>query len=603
MIICRVLEPIFDTKIRMIISGLGVGCFLLLFPSILLRKSREKEEQGGLALGLGLILAIAASIFLRTLNSTIDISTWSWFQVIGWILALIEAIMVIGWLKSETADNYINDTDTTVQDSREPFQAVKSKRVVMTALGLTSILFTVNFVFVSPVMISRWTEGNYIVIISIIILMLVFTAFTLSFKPELVSKLNQWILLAWNGLFFVSLVLTIMVNQIPFLSFPATSYPIIAPPATFLHLIPLVLMLFTFPIILIDFILLSREFMKTDPKPSNFTAGVSFSISGLYLIIMILALIFTSTWGFIPVIGVFFRDMFWFIFLIAGLTVIISLLHLPVSSLSFRAIKSSRTTLVSTGLIAIILVGTIMSAVIIEAHPVVPSGEVTSVKVMTYNLQQGVNEFAQKNYDGQLRVIREANADIIGLQETSKIAGNSDIVRYIANNLNLYSYFGPKGVTGTTGVALLSKYPIKNPRTIYHYSENIDQKQTATIEAEITIGSQKLAIYVTHTYGRTIAKEILQNDVLKLAEGKSNVIFLGDFNFRPLSSPYNLTTAVLNDSWLVKWPTGIQPGVEFNASRRIDHIFVSPSLNVTDSRFIVCDESDHPALWTEINWS
>ena len=174
-------------------------------------------------------------------------------------------------------------------------------------------------------------------------------------------------------------------------------------------------------------------------------------------------------------------------------------------------------------------------------------------------------------------------------------------MRYLANKLNLYSYFGPKGVTGTTGVALLSKYPIENPRTIYHYSEDVDRKQTATIEADITVGSRSFTIYVTHTYGRTSTKMILQNDILDASSGKSNVIFMGDFNFRPHSEPYNLTTAVLDDSWWVKWPTGVNSLGE-NNSRQIDHIFLSPGTTVSDCEYITDPQSDHPAYWADIQW-
>jgi endonuclease/exonuclease/phosphatase family metal-dependent hydrolase len=238
---------------------------------------------------------------------------------------------------------------------------------------------------------------------------------------------------------------------------------------------------------------------------------------------------------------------------------------------------------------------------VFEANSVAPAGDATSIRILTYNLQQGVSDAQNKNYDGQLEILSEIDADIIGLQETSKIAGNSDVIRYFANRLNLYSYFGPKGVTGTTGVALLSKYPIENARTIYHYSEDIDRKQTATIEAEITVGSRTFTVYVTHTSGRTSAKVILQNDVLNAASGKSNVIFMGDFNFIPFTEPYNITTAELVDSWWVRWPTGANGQGEDN-SREIDHIFLSPGTTVTDCQYITDPQSDHPAYWADIQW-
>jgi endonuclease/exonuclease/phosphatase family metal-dependent hydrolase len=318
------------------------------------------------------------------------------------------------------------------------------------------------------------------------------------------------------------------------------------------------------------------------------------------MLVMILSLIFTSVWGFIPVIGNSFRDMFFLIFLIVGLVVMLSLINISKSPFNFKEIKiSHKTRTVYSALMVIFLISTLVGAVVIEANPITPTDEPTSIKVLTYNLQQGVNEAQIKNYDGQLELIRGVNADIIGLQESSKIAGNSDVVRYFTNKLNLYSYFGPKGVTGTTGVALLSKYPILNPRTIYHYNVYADSKQTATIEAEITIGSDTFTVYVTHTFGSISAKSMLQTDVLNEASGKSNVIFMGDFNFRPFSEPYNLTTEVLDDSWWVKWPTGVDSQGTSNRNN-IDLVFISPGTVVLDCKYITDPQSDHSAYWADI---
>jgi len=216
-----------------------------------------------------------------------------------------------------------------------------------------------------------------------------------------------------------------------------------------------------------------------------------------------------------------------------------------------------------------------------------------------------VNDDALKNYDGQLELIREIDADIIGLQEASKIAGNSDVVRYFANKLNLYSYYGESIVTGTTGVALLSKYPILSAVTLYHYNEDSDRKQTATIEAEIQIGSKIFTIYITHTFGSMDAKSMLVSEVLARAADKENPLFIGDFNFRQNSEAYNVTTAVLVDAWLHEWPTAVDD-MGLNASRRIDHIFVDPGLNIVSCEYIDWDsdprQSDHPACAAVIQW-
>jgi endonuclease/exonuclease/phosphatase family metal-dependent hydrolase len=221
------------------------------------------------------------------------------------------------------------------------------------------------------------------------------------------------------------------------------------------------------------------------------------------------------------------------------------------------------------------------------------------LKVLTYNIQQGYSEAGLRNDTGQLDLLRAADADIIGLQEsdTSRIAGgNRDVVRYFADRLDLYSYYGPKTVQGTFGIALLSRFPIENPRTFYMYSEG---EQTATIEAQVTVGGKTFNLFVTHLGNG--GPMVQQEAILQELAGEPDVILMGDFNFRPDTDQYRLTTGALNDSWLLVWPQG-NDGQGIDPARRIDHIFVSPDTRVLDSQYLPAPESDHPAMFTVIEW-
>lgn len=598
LIVCRIVEPLFDSVMRMVLSGLGVGCFLILFPALLLSAKSVDTNKWVQTFGTSLSLALAASILLRTLNFTIDLSTYGWGQIIGWVLAAIGLFMLVGFSKE------LQDAAATprIEVSAPAPQRVRKRTLVGITIGLSSILFFVSFAFSSPVMISRWTESSYVAVVTGVALMTTLFALVMLYRPNLVSRLTPTIIVIWNIIFVGLFVLTVYINQIQFPVTP-TLYPIIAPTTTIIHHLPMYLMILTFPIILIDFMLLSHKMASLEKMPTSRAAGVAFTLGGgLSLLGLLFTLILTSVWGFVPVIGPMLRDLFWFIFLVAGIILILSVYKAKDNMPTFDApISLPRTETIVAGLVIVMFLGTLTGSIVFEAQPVTQPDGVTSLRLLTYNLQQGVNDAQNKNYDGQLELIRQIDADIIGLQETSKIAGNSDVVRYLANQLNLYSYFGPKGVTGTTGVALLSRYPIENPRTIYHYSEDVDRKQTATIEAEITVDSTTFTVYVTHTYGRISTKTILQNDILDAADGKSNVIFMGDFNFRPFSEPYNVTTDVLEDSWYVKWPSGTNSLGE-NNSREIDHIFLSSGTTVSDCEYITDPQSDHPAYWVDIQW-
>ncbi|MEJ2512036.1 MAG: endonuclease/exonuclease/phosphatase family protein [Anaerolineales bacterium] len=194
--------------------------------------------------------------------------------------------------------------------------------------------------------------------------------------------------------------------------------------------------------------------------------------------------------------------------------------------------------------------------------------------------------------------------DIIGLQEcdTARIAGgNADIVSYFANHLDMYSYYGPSNVTGTFGIALLSRYPIENPKTYYLFSIG---EQVAVIEAEITVGDQTFNIYVTHLGNGGPIFQMRQ--MLELMRGKSNIIAMGDFNFRPYEEQYKITTVELNDAYQIAQTKTI-PSLwgetkPFDIGERIDHIFISEGLQVPYLEYLTQPESDHPGLFAEIGW-
>ncbi len=157
---------------------------------------------------------------------------------------------------------------------------------------------------------------------------------------------------------------------------------------------------------------------------------------------------------------------------------------------------------------AIIAVGTIASAWLTASRPPAATQPVEAFRVLTYNIQQGYSRDGQSNFEGQLDLIRQTEADIIGLQEcdTARIAnGNIDIVRYFADRLDMHSYYGPTTTVGTFGIALLSKYPIQHPRTFYLYSLG---EQTVVIEAQISVGGETFKVYVTYLGACSLSQHI-----------------------------------------------------------------------------------------------
>lgn len=589
MLLCRVAETLLDTRGRMLVAGLGVACFLILLPSLLWNRKDREGASSSLLLGASLAVALSLSILFRTLGSGSDVSTIGWSQGVGWILALAAGALLLRLTRPDPAPPRTADA---ARHERLP-----AWKTVGLCLGLVSALILCYFAFASPHVMARWTGVSALPIVSMAALVLGLFAVVLAARPGLLSALTPGMVLGWNLIFGLSLVLTILAHQV---SFPADAgaYPLPEPSVSIIHHIPLFLTLLLFPVVVFDWMLFVREIVAG--RPSLRALGAGFSLASLYLLFMIFAQVFTTVYDYIPVVGPFFRDKFWLVFLVAA-----AVMALPVLLVRRGAFDPAGTGgefehgKAFAALMVLVAVATILGAALVAARPEAPAPSQTSLRILTYNIQQGYNRDGLRDHDGQLALIREVDADIVGLQEsdTARIAGgNADVVKYLADRLNMHSYYGPKTVPGTFGIALLSKFPIENPRTFYMYSEG---EQTATIEARITVGGRSFDVFVTHLgNGGPIVQ---QEAVLQEVQGKENVILMGDFNFRPDTDQYRMTTAMLDDSWLQKWPGGNE-GQGIDPARRIDHIFLSPGTEVADSKYLPGPQSDHPAMTTVIEW-
>jgi len=556
----------------MLLAGVGVAACLIWLPALLWRAGREDVPETQRRLSLGMVTAVLVSILFRVLGAGFDISTRGPLQALGWLLAALVVFFVVQRPRDHTSG--------LAPASRRP---VAFGRLVLLALGTTSALILIYFMLSSPNVIARWTEGSYPGIVTTLALGMGLFSVLNVMRSSQRMKTNMGLLWVLNGLFVMTLVATLWPHQIPF---PAHTggYPFYAPDVSFFQAVPLYLMLMLCPVILLDFALYVRATVHA--RPSLRALGGAFTISSLYLLLMIFAHVFTTVYDYIPVVGPAFRDRFWGVYLVAGLGLLLPLVTLRTTLPAWKPAPAWGRTMV---LLSVAIVGAVFATM---ARPGAPTPR-TTLTVLTYNIQQGYDAEGQKNADGQLALMRAVDADIIGLQEsdTNRIAGgNADLVRYYANALNMHSYYGPTTVAGTFGIALLSRYPIENPRTFYMFSVG---EQTAAIETQITVDGTTYNVFVTHLgNGGPIVQ---QEAVLEIATGKENTILMGDFNFRPDSEQYALTMGALDDAWLRRWPDGTDDAGA-QPSKRIDHIFISSELQVEDVRYIDSPASDHPAV-------
>ena len=581
----RGLIPYLDTTGRMVAAGIASGAGLILLPLMLVTYPQQDEGDWWLIPAQGLALAVGLSVLLRTLNYTIDPSLTNDYGWIGWLLGIGLGLTLVyfKW-----------------QPDQQSLQPVKG--VTSAAIGVVGIMVLFYFLLSSPGVIARWTEGSYALIISLVSLLSLLWLFVSFARPNWMGEIKPNFLLIWNCVFTLAVLGTILAHTISFPPVPDSAPVVVASPNWFQQ-IPLLLMLVSFPVIFIDFGIFSGLIAKAHPAPRKMAPG--FLLGSLTMVVLIFMNIFTNVWGYVEPISPFFRNKFWLPFiLVLGLVTILAFSatkRLDATAVS-RAKKQNL--LVSAVVLSLIFLATFVAALLTDRN-YVDAPDTKTLKIMTYNIQQANDDAGEKSYQEQLALIKQVDPDIIGFQESDSARislGNNDYIRYYANQLGYHAYFGPKTVTGTYGTAILSKFPLENPRSLFTYS---DQDEIGTAEAEITVGGSQFTIFNVHPDGSDEAKLVFTRTVLDRANEKPDVIAIGDYNLRGWEESYLLIDGVYKNAWMDVYPTGIdENGLDMSGENRIDHIFVSPHLEVRNPVYLLPPDSrtDHPAHWAEVYW-
>ncbi len=577
--------PYLHTIPRMFAAGVASGAGLILIPVMLVTYSQPKLINRWMIPSQGLALAVGFSVLLRTMNYTIDLSLTSEYAWIGWLLGIFLGL---------------NLTQFNREPASQPPRKVRG--ITSASIGVVGVLTLFYFMLSSPGVIARWTEGNYQLIITLVSLLTLLWLYISLSRPNWIGEIKSGILFFWNLIFTFSVVGTILVHTINFPATPSSAYVVVANP-TWYQQLPLLVMLLTFPVVFIDFGIFSGFIATLQPTPRKIAPGLI--LGAILLVLLIFMNIFSNVWGYVEPVSTYFRNKYWLSFLLtSGL---VALLSAILNRRFYRSTVSpgERQNLIWTMVfLGGIFVATFLAAIQTDKNLVIPPNR-NSLKVMTYNIQQANNEKGEKSYQEQLALIKEVNPDIIGFQESDSTRislGNNDYIRYYANKLGYHAYFGPKTVTGTYGTAILSKYPLENPRSVFSYS---DQDEIGTAEAEITVGGIEFTIFNVHPDGSEEAKMVFARILVKRANQKLNVIAIGDYNLRGWEEAYLYIDDYYKNAWMDIYPSGLDDdGLDMSGVNRIDHIFVSPNLIVQNPTYLLPPDSwtDHPVHWTEISW-
>lgn len=219
---------------------------------------------------------------------------------------------------------------------------------------------------------------------------------------------------------------------------------------------------------------------------------------------------------------------------------------------------------------------------------------------MTFNIHHGEGMDARLDLERIAKVITDAKADIVGLQEVDRGVERTqsrDILKELADLTGLRYAFG-KNIDlqdGDYGNALLTRFPIvsEGNRLLEPVGGG---EQRGVLQTVLDVHGTQVLVLTTHfDHRRDSAQRPRSADEVgeMVAQwGDGPVILLGDFNDVPGSQAYETLTKVATDAWpVVGKDDGYTIPVE-TPRRRIDWILLR-GLTPVEGQVIRTDASDH----------
>jgi vancomycin resistance protein VanJ len=191
--------------------------------------------------------------------------------------------------------------------------------------------------------------------------------------------------------------------------------------------------------------------------------------------------------------------------------------------------------------------------------------------------------------DELIRVIREADADIVGIQEMNE----SLTERLEASLSDLYPHQKVQVIVGHQGYALLSRFPILETDTDFVPEPGETIVRPEYLRGEVEIEGQRVAVYVLHLevplykalvkldqaknvqQARLVAEEVRQDTL--------PVVALCDCNTALLARGYRILDEVLEDTHrAIGWGFGLTHPTRPFPFLRIDYVWYGAGIQPVD---------------------
>jgi endonuclease/exonuclease/phosphatase family metal-dependent hydrolase len=253
----------------------------------------------------------------------------------------------------------------------------------------------------------------------------------------------------------------------------------------------------------------------------------------------------------------------------------------------------------------VLVIVSLISWVLIDPVPMPEQPGSYPVKIMSYNVHSGFAMEGEHDLEAIAKVIEDSGADIIALQEVSRVRlmdGAVDIPSWLSRRLDM-----PVVFRGTEepiwGNAILSRYPIvESGWGELPLAGKLMER--GFVWARIDVGGpEPLLVIDTHLHHigpDTLARQEQVPVLLQFWNDQGYSVLLGDLNATPDSPEMKLIfDAGLLDSWS---EAGVGSGYTSNARdphQRIDWIWHTDDLTTVEVEVLQTQASDHlPVLAT-----
>jgi endonuclease/exonuclease/phosphatase family metal-dependent hydrolase len=196
-----------------------------------------------------------------------------------------------------------------------------------------------------------------------------------------------------------------------------------------------------------------------------------------------------------------------------------------------------RLTVVIAVFVAVVAAG-LAAAMVPATAPSADPAQVTTLRILTYNIHHGAGNDEVLDLERIARLIRSLDPDLVALQEIDNRTERTDRVSQAAElgrMTGLGSVFGPfmdfRG--GQYGMAVLSDLPFVNP-TNHELPEGPEPRSSLAIHVQLPDGAGELIFAGVHFY-RTAEERMAQaRRLLDVLESEDvPIILAGDFNSTP----------------------------------------------------------------------